>query len=51
MENKTVALKKLSMKNREQKWGFFFIMPWLIGFLVFYAVPIISSLVFSFLNF
>ena len=51
MENKTVALKKLSMKNREQKWGFFFIMPWLIGFLVFYAVPIISSLIFSFLNY
>lgn len=34
-------------RRREARWGFFFISPWLIGFLLFYLVPMIASLVFS----
>lgn len=39
------------MQRREARWGLFFISPWLIGFLCFYAVPMIVSLGFSTLNF
>ncbi len=38
-------------RRREAMWGFFFISPWVIGFLLFYLVPMIASLVFSFMEF
>ena len=38
-------------ERREAKWGLIFISPWLIGFLIFYLVPMIASLVFSTLDF
>lgn len=34
-------------RRREAIWGFAFISPWLIGFLLFYLVPMAASLVFS----
>lgn len=34
-------------KKREARWGLFFISPWLIGFGIFYLVPMLASLVFS----
>lgn len=37
--------------KRQKLWGFIFISPWLIGFLVFYAGPIIVSLLYSFLDY
>jgi len=33
--------------RREAIWGLAFISPWLIGFLLFYLVPMVASLVFS----
>ena len=41
---------KLFLK-RQQLWGFIFIAPWLIGFLVFYAGPMVVSLIYSFLDY
>lgn len=35
--------KRLSLSTREELWGYFFILPWLLGFLVFLLVPILSS--------
>lgn len=38
-------------RRREALWGLFFISPWLIGFSLFYLVPMIASLWFSTLDF
>ena len=37
--------------RREAAWGFVFIGPWIIGFLLFTVGPLIASLVFSFTDF
>jgi len=43
--------KRLSRAElREAKWGFAFIGLWLVGFLAFYLLPMLASLVFSFLD-
>lgn len=39
------------MQKREARWGYAFIAPWIIGFVLFWAVPIGASLVFSVLDF
>lgn len=39
------------LKKQEAKWGYAFIGIWIIGFLVFYLVPMIASLGFSTLDF
>lgn len=36
------------MENKREITGFVFIMPWIIGFLMFFLSPIINSLLFSF---
>jgi multiple sugar transport system permease protein len=36
--------------RREAMWGFIFISPWLIGFLVFKLLPTVATLAFSFTN-
>lgn len=38
-------------RQREARWGLFFISPWLIGFCIFYLVPMVASLVFSMYSF
>jgi len=35
----------------ERRWGLVFIAPWLLGFLVFYLLPMVASFAFSFLDF
>ena len=40
-----------SMVRRQVRWGWFFISPWIIGFLIFTVVPMIASLGYSFTNF
>ncbi|MEO1286926.1 MAG: sugar ABC transporter permease [Chloroflexota bacterium] len=37
--------------KQQQMWGWFFLSPWIIGFLAFTIVPMIASLVFSFMEF
>jgi multiple sugar transport system permease protein len=36
---------------REARWGLVFVAPFIIGFLLFYALPMVASLVLSFTNF
>src|SRR5450759_136549 len=36
---------------REAGWGFFLISPWILGLLVFTAIPVIASLLLSFTNY
>jgi multiple sugar transport system permease protein len=44
--------KRLSRSElREARWGFAFIGLWLVGFVAFYLLPMLASLVFSFLDF
>src|SRR5258706_16267774 len=38
------------LARREARQGFLFISPWIIGFLAFTAVPMLATLVFTFLN-
>ena len=53
------AFKRISIKRtpltkkqkREARWGFFFLSPWMIGFLLFYFLPMIASFVFSLTKF
>lgn len=53
MENKTVAAKQYLKKNKflKNNVGFLFILPWLIGFLVFKLYPFASSLYYSFTDY
>ena len=39
------------MERHEAKWGYAFIGLWLVGFFIFYFVPMIASLIFSFYEF
>jgi ABC-type sugar transport system permease subunit len=39
------------MQRREARWGYAFISPWLIGFVLFSLIPILASLAFSTLDF
>lgn len=46
--------KKVPMTDRQKKearWGLFFLSPWMVGFLLFYFLPMIASFVFSLLDF
>jgi multiple sugar transport system permease protein len=49
LRNNTVKSKSkpLSLSQRETLWGYIFISPWLIGFIVFTLGPMIASLVLS----
>jgi multiple sugar transport system permease protein len=43
--------RRSSVERREARWGFFFLTPWLIGLVIFTALPIIASLALSFTNY
>jgi multiple sugar transport system permease protein len=43
--------KHLSLRKYEATVGFLFLLPWILGFLLFKAVPILVALGFSFTNF
>jgi multiple sugar transport system permease protein len=43
--------KQLSMSKREALYGYLFISPWLIGFLIFTIGPMLASLYFSFTDY
>lgn len=42
--------KLSSLKRQEMKWGLTFLSPWLIGFVIFTMLPLLASLIFSFLD-
>lgn len=39
------------MARKRVRWGYFFLMPWLIGFLAFQLLPIISTVLLSFTDY
>lgn len=39
------------LARREARWGLLFISPWIVGFLLWYLIPMIASLVFSTFNY
>jgi multiple sugar transport system permease protein len=43
--------KKYDFLQRQRRWGWLFMSPWLIGFVLFTAFPMLASLYFSFTNF
>lgn len=43
-----LRVERSGLARREARWGFAFIAPWIIGFSLFYALPMVASLVFSF---
>jgi multiple sugar transport system permease protein len=45
------ALQRMSIERRQRLWGWLFLSPWIIGFVVFTAAPIIASLIFTFTDF
>jgi multiple sugar transport system permease protein len=49
---KAVARPKASrLLRREMNWGLIFLSPWILGFLIFTAIPMVASLVFSFMSY
>ena len=40
--------KKLGLLEKEGVTGAMFMLPWLIGFVVFFAIPMVTSLIYSF---
>jgi multiple sugar transport system permease protein len=43
--------KPSTIGRLETKWGLIFLSPWIIGFLIFTAIPMVASLIFSFTNY
>lgn len=40
--------KSRALERRKAKYGFFFCLPWIIGFIIFFLVPLIQSITFAF---
>ncbi|WP_298400974.1 carbohydrate ABC transporter permease [uncultured Chloroflexus sp.] len=48
----TTKRRRLSrLEKKEIRWGLFFISPWIVGFLLFYLLPMIASFGFSLYDF
>jgi multiple sugar transport system permease protein len=41
---------RITNAQREAAWGFLFISPWIVGFLLLTLVPVVATFVFTFLN-
>src|SRR5262249_26706152 len=48
---KEEAKRQLSLRTIEIRWGFLFLLPWIIGFLLFTAGPMLGSLYLSFTDY
>ncbi len=48
---KLVGRKSISLKAKQARWGYLFISPWIIGFLIFFLAPMIASFIFSLFDF
>lgn len=38
----------VTYEQRKARWGFVYVLPWLIGFILFFLIPLVNSLVYSF---
>lgn len=45
------APKNFNLARQQRIWGWIFLSPWVIGFIVFTAIPIVASLIFTFTEF
>ena len=45
---KTNLRKSRGIEELKSRWGFMFILPWLIGLIVFFFIPLVQSIIFSF---
>lgn len=45
---KVKKVRKSKLRSNEDRWGYFFVAPWIIGLLSFFAYPLIFSIVLSF---
>ena len=43
--------KKSGLLRYKQRWGMVFVSPWVIGFLLFYLIPMVASFAFSLMDF
>jgi multiple sugar transport system permease protein len=43
--------KRSGLLKKEARWGLLFLSPWMIGFILFYLLPMLASFGFSLLNF
>ena len=43
--------KKSGLLRYKERWGMLFISPWVIGFLLFYLIPMVASFGFSLMDF
>lgn len=46
--DKPIARKRMSIAAQEAFWGYFFLLPWILGMILFVGGPIIASLVLAF---
>ena len=44
----TVVRKARTLEQQQKLWGWVFLSPWIIGFLLFTAGPMLASLIFTF---
>src|SRR5580693_3996195 len=51
MARRDLTARRSRMRRRQLLWGLAFAAPWLIGFAVFIAWPVIASAIYSFTNF
>lgn len=47
----TSSGQRNDLLRQQRMWGWIFLSPWIIGFLIFFAAPIIMSFIFTFTNF
>ena len=43
--------RKTTLAQQQRRWGWIFLSPWIFGFVVFTAAPIVASLIFTFTDF
>ncbi|MCC6615965.1 MAG: sugar ABC transporter permease [Anaerolineae bacterium] len=43
--------RKSTLEQQQRRWGWIFLSPWIFGFVVFTAAPIVASLIFTFTDF
>src|SRR6185436_2422142 len=47
----TPTRAKSTLMQQQRKWGWIFLSPWIIGFVIFTAAPIVASFIFTFTQF
>ena len=40
--------KSRGIEELKARWGFMFISPWLVGLIIFFFIPIVQSIIYSF---